>query len=479
MDDNKLSLENEIENFGRYFENNIRCILSAPFGEGKSFFLNEFEKSKEAEYDFITLYPTNYQVCDNRDIFENIKRDILLALLTLDDNLLKRYNRSRLEIIYKAIIGNSQEIIKCIPDIGVGLFNISPSQILNTIKGIYNKHKTETSTEGNTLTEFLNEIEAEKSPIYEFDPISRLICEIISQRQEKKKTVLVIEDLDRIDPGNIFRILNVFSAHFSQWNGYDDGSTNKFGFDKILIVCDYRNIETIYHHLYGEKTDFIGYISKFSPNKIFSYSLRSRMTAYLSARINSYLKNKPISDILAEEIIKKSQITDKYYLHNFRNLINRLEHSADLVDTRKLYFTIQGSDMGEGKLHISKHIPMLMFLAICKQFSIPYEVFFPESEKEKTSDIRATSALFDLVELFYLIDHNRRIYFDNGQYYITTQNSINIHFNHNTTKLLLDNGEIIGVKYHSNLSKFYLYEKNDILDIFNIYQKYITDIPLI
>lgn len=68
-----IPLEAEIERFKHYFENNRRSILSAPFGEGKSFFLNEFRQAISVEYDIITLYPTNYQVCDNKDILEYIK----------------------------------------------------------------------------------------------------------------------------------------------------------------------------------------------------------------------------------------------------------------------------------------------------------------------------------------------------------------------------------------------------------------------
>ena len=79
VQDNMISLEDELFSFDRYFEANSRCVLSAPFGEGKSFFLNEFVKKKCRDCDFITLYPTGYQICDNKDVFEYIKRDILSA----------------------------------------------------------------------------------------------------------------------------------------------------------------------------------------------------------------------------------------------------------------------------------------------------------------------------------------------------------------------------------------------------------------
>jgi len=45
MKDIFAPLDEEINSFKRYFRENDRCILSAPFGEGKSYFLNEFIKS--------------------------------------------------------------------------------------------------------------------------------------------------------------------------------------------------------------------------------------------------------------------------------------------------------------------------------------------------------------------------------------------------------------------------------------------------
>lgn len=39
-------LDEEITGFKRYFSENNRCILSAPFGEGKSYFLNEVLKER-------------------------------------------------------------------------------------------------------------------------------------------------------------------------------------------------------------------------------------------------------------------------------------------------------------------------------------------------------------------------------------------------------------------------------------------------
>lgn len=81
--------------------------------------------------------------------------------------------------------------------------------------------------------------------------------------------MLIIEDLDRIDPGHLFRILNVLGAHIDV-----EDDTNKFGFDNIVAVLDYYTTKHIFHHFYGEKADYSGYIAKFCCHNIFEYSLR-------------------------------------------------------------------------------------------------------------------------------------------------------------------------------------------------------------
>lgn len=77
-----INLKEQIKNFYQYLETTDRIILSAKFGDGKTYFLNQLRKSKELEekYRFITIYPVNYSVAKNEDVFEYIKRDIILQL---------------------------------------------------------------------------------------------------------------------------------------------------------------------------------------------------------------------------------------------------------------------------------------------------------------------------------------------------------------------------------------------------------------
>lgn len=82
-----IPVDDAIDRFHNHLLSHERIVLSAKFGDGKSFFLNEFKKKcandDNSPYEFITLYPVNYQVLENKDIFELIKHDVLLQILQL------------------------------------------------------------------------------------------------------------------------------------------------------------------------------------------------------------------------------------------------------------------------------------------------------------------------------------------------------------------------------------------------------------
>ena len=82
--------ENNAKNFTSHLlvEGNERIIFSGRFGTGKTTFLNEFflEENQELhfkgiKYNTIKVYPVNYSIASNEDIFEYIKYDILIEML--------------------------------------------------------------------------------------------------------------------------------------------------------------------------------------------------------------------------------------------------------------------------------------------------------------------------------------------------------------------------------------------------------------
>lgn len=337
-----INVEPICEKFKRYIEVDNRCILSAKFGDGKSYFLSQFIKKYSDEYLFITIYPVNYQVMDNREIFELIKRDILLRLLSekVISNKKINYKKSFQSAYYlrencDKILEN---LIAVIPQFNFSGFDINIGNIYKGIRKIrndYQQWKEEINeTEEEKANKFINEFNYKEGSINEFDVISQFIYNIISdyKKRSKKKVVLIIEDLDRIDPGHIFRILNVFSAHFDS-RSY--GESNKYNFDKIITVCDYNNIENIYHHVYGENTDFIGYITKFSNREPFYYSLYELIRDYIlnSLLDKSLLKYKEICNVLCNNIMSfLDEQKGEYNLRIVKERLNKAEKSIHNIN---------------------------------------------------------------------------------------------------------------------------------------------------
>ncbi|HPH62649.1 MAG TPA: hypothetical protein PLN63_03390 [Paludibacteraceae bacterium] len=77
-----IPVDSSIESFLHHINSHDRTILSAKYGDGKTYFLSKFMQSEEVrkEYEFITLYPINYQILENRDIIDVIKFDILMQM---------------------------------------------------------------------------------------------------------------------------------------------------------------------------------------------------------------------------------------------------------------------------------------------------------------------------------------------------------------------------------------------------------------
>lgn len=91
---------------------------------------------------------------------------------------------------------------------------------------------------------FVDSLSTRQGSIYENDIITQLIRSIINDYkiENKKPIVLVIDDLDRIDPEHIFRIMNIFSAH----QCFCGTKEQKFGIDKTILVCDIDNLRRIF-----------------------------------------------------------------------------------------------------------------------------------------------------------------------------------------------------------------------------------------
>lgn len=284
-----------------------RTIFSAKFGDGKTEFLKQFKEKYQNEYDFYTLYPVNYQIAPNEQIMEYIKRDLLFQLIL--NNKIEQGIEIPDSIAFQWYLCNNPfDIVRDCMKFAPSLIS-TMAQYQVVLKGVtalaeiitkqYQEFKDfKEDINNNNFREGVNYIglfNNEAGSIYELDPISWLIAKSITA--EKGKTpVLIIEDLDRIDPAHLFRILNIFSAHIdrqyllSDQNIIEDGKEkpldqlpNKFGFKKIIFVMDAEATKAIYEKFYGNY-NYKGYISKFISKHIFEYSI----TKAAQTRLNEH-----------------------------------------------------------------------------------------------------------------------------------------------------------------------------------------------
>jgi hypothetical protein len=391
-------------------DNNQRIIFSGIFGSGKTTFLNDFFEENKEEYTAIHLYPINYSVADNKDIFELIKVDILSKAIHKgvkvdgfeysQDNLLYHFINN--PTIHADVI---KYVLSIVPKIGEKLTTIY-SQLFNLNEN-YKKFKDQVENiEKNTINDYIKQIKQLGGP-YESDCITELIRDLLKRLsiEGKKKKVLVIDDLDRIDPEHIFRILNIFSAHYDPNN---DSSDNKFGFDKVIIVCDIENIEKIYLHRYGEGVDFFGYIDKFYSVEIFKHNNRDSIIKTID-RLLSGINFKSENDFLAKIVSDKligsellSQILTDFVIYDLINLRNLTKFFNKDIFIKN----IQVSFPNKNKISSFEYEGFLVIEFLCKIFGDYNKIFSVLNEcKEKEDDnpLYLNENTFNIIEPVLLI----------------------------------------------------------------------------
>jgi hypothetical protein len=262
------------------YPNNNRILFSGKFGIGKSYFLDYFFRSKvqvqtmdEEKFRAFHIYPINYSIASNEDIFSYIKYDVITSML-LGEIELKEYDFNFLQTIPLYLSGNLLKVlaklISIVPKLGKPVYD-SYEKIEEIRKDFIEMNMQFKEPEGSPLLKYLAEIEEKQGSIFENDVIAKLVLNILKRLKEEtnKENVLIIDDLDRIDPEHIFRLLNVFAAHLDT-----NIEHNKLGFDKVVFVCDINNVRNIFRAKYGTHTDFNGYIDKFYSYDIYHFDNR-------------------------------------------------------------------------------------------------------------------------------------------------------------------------------------------------------------
>ena len=349
MEDIKIPIDKQLDEFGNHILANPRTFLSSKFGDGKSYFLDKFKKRNAERFVFITLYPVNYQVANNEDIFNLIKRDVLFQLIVqgffedssiqISDELAlwgfiqNKYKSFLLELLpYMASVALPAEYV---PVVTAAL---KRKEVFKSIKKQFDDYKRQLAEKDDILTKFLDV--AESNPVYEEDLVTSLIKQAIHKFKEKsqqadkeKRVVLIVEDLDRLDPAHLFRILNIFSAHidycYKLMNKPNETLVgNKFGFDNVVFVADFSNIRKIFKHFYGEQTDFNGYIGKFLSSAPYNYSIREIRKNF----IYDYLERKiTCSRKLIEAMVTEEMLESK----TIRECIQAFDISSQVVNVPK------------------------------------------------------------------------------------------------------------------------------------------------
>lgn len=358
-------------------ESNKRILFSGPFGTGKSTFLKEFSEKENEDFFYLKIFPVNYSVSNNEDVFELIKFDLLLQIMgnyyeeislkEEDFTLLLRsqvfiMERMKFMPLLYAILGFSEKIGTPIVD-----FIKALKETVDDFNKFSNELKID---EENDITAFLESIQQKSGSHHEMDAVSELIFDLIGRiktKYPKKKSILIIDDLDRLDPEHIFRLFNIFSAHYDEING-----ENKFGFDKVIFVCDIENIRKIFHHKYGQGVDFSGYIDKFYSLAPFDFNVRK----FIQIKIDNF-----ISEIKYEKELTPYGITinDISYvvlkciinsLIETRLLNVRMLLNIPMIKIELLYFK-----NNNGKKKFSTHnSPLIVIFYILKQFYGSFDI---------------------------------------------------------------------------------------------------------
>ena len=361
----EISISKEAKRFEEHIDNqnNSRIFFSGIFGIGKTYFLEKFF-SDNRNYEPIFLRPVNYSISSNDDIIDYIKYDISFELLSKNLEFEKSTISKYLSTEYY-IKENPLEAISILAKmsgkIGKTISNIVDGfKVLKENVETYQK-KVEVD-EKQELISFLEEKTEKEGSIYHENRITALISLLIEslkieEEGTKKRTVLIVDDLDRLDPEHIFRILNVFACHFD----LGVSETNKFGFDKVVIVGDSENIRNIFHAKYGVNTDFNGYIDKFFSTEIYEFD------------------NKPILKSFLYDYVPNLKVGQSLYLKDSRSVVVKLiyEILRDLIDARLLnlrtiknsidkehVFTRFNLELGKGKLLSSYELKMVLIFEL-------------------------------------------------------------------------------------------------------------------
>lgn len=347
-----IDITNKLRDFEEHLNLNRQTIVSAKFGDGKTYFLNQYIESHKDDTFFIVLHPVNYVVSPNEDIFEYIKRDILCSLVHRAEFQETNWDEALKELFrYDTILETIDTIATNIP---CGNLLTLPFHLFKKVDDKF------------AVDKYFDRFKKTKGGLFEFDQFTFAIQRTLNEiKMNGLRTILIIEDLDRIDPEHLFRILNVLGAHVDE-----DKNTNKFGFDNIIAVLDYETTEHIFHHFYGAQANYKGYMSKFMSSYPFRYSI----TEVARDQLLEYFKNECHIELLDEfpkDINGKSLLETVNNL-SVREIVQILDNINNQIDPADVELPYGYKTYSED--YITRFLAVLVRMGykVNKQFLVNY-----------------------------------------------------------------------------------------------------------
>lgn len=336
-----IDIKNPITNFRNFITArvNSRILFSGAFGQGKTTFLNFFfDEVHKNDYTVFRVFPVNYSVSSNEDVFRYIKSDILFQLLGRDIDFDKQEINLLESFQEYAYLNPRKTIISFLKNVSrlnskTEILSKSIDALNDFMTPILEYHQEQQVDDKQKAKSYIQEIYEKEGSLFEDNFYTQLIRQLLEQIKKKteKPTVLIIEDLDRMDPDHIFRILNVISAHYDASNENVE-IHNKFGFDKIILVCDINNIRNIFSHKYGIRTDFEGYINKYYSSAPYYFNNCDSISLFIEEHLQKIHTNIPSNkkySLLLQILYTEDQFSLreilKLTLHDYRQFRSNVD----------------------------------------------------------------------------------------------------------------------------------------------------------
>lgn len=162
-------------------EFNERILFSAPFGAGKSTFLKKFFDETE-DYIVLKLYPVNYSVAPNQDVFELIKYELLYELLNrfpeeieLNQDQFSMLLVSQMFFLHQMKIDLPLKLLAKASSLVSGVDAANETiidAVSQTINSFKDYKKNVNKTEYGMLSDHIKAVQGQKGHIYECDDIT-------------------------------------------------------------------------------------------------------------------------------------------------------------------------------------------------------------------------------------------------------------------------------------------------------------------